>query len=1762
MPSEKVNLIPTPAARDRFWDQQLTQQLFTEDGFQAIFVPTVGGSGTAWQNREIVFALETEFPDNKFEIQEIGAGILESVTTKRSSPLAVLKIGAISEPMKKGSAEPVKDGARWYENEEMSTVINRLMEQVYKDKQGNLPEDKRVKADLLRIETLDDLLGVWMLGTPPGFDGISFTPSPDVTPLTSLTVNADRTLIYAGIGGLGTTSEPELWEFDDSKNLWTKLATTSSADTLTQFGGIHRLFFNAKDKLIYGILWQDFGDTQAGIEADATNADWICPPARLFWWDPVNDSGFLNDSDHSKAIPNFWPGTWDVREMFALDSLAEIGVKKSGGVGPTVNGAIHNEAFVYKLDPKASVGNFSAFKYVHVPFAPVGQQGNPEEGDQERRRGVHRYHPQPSRNNYENDPLMGVWGNTLLNTAAGELIPETSFNATSNKVETTWAGATGITPPNGWTAITGGGAVPTFTVTAGVLTIAHDDPEDGMKITLAGLEDNMTVYRLRIDGALNFKLFVGNTDAADSVPYGPHGPVNSDPYSNAIPQANGDFYFSILKTDAIPGLGGAGAEDIHLRFLPVAPGTPITVNNLSLTVARHWDRWKDLNRQAGENIPLTGFGKIIAGVTVRRPTHMPGVGPSFELYDEDVDGISDRQNAPSQTPSSQRNEEVFLEFNFVGQDRRLIPSIGATAFHPMYGPSEQEDGISPDNSKRFVIGSGNILPAANTFNAASFSNEARIVDGAPHMTVTTAPAQWNGKGSNAADPADFQGGRAGHGYASVVAQAVGDRALDGTEDDNFSITGMIRYTNGQQGLFAFSQEADNGDGLILFAQFAGTKPLTDRKFEWGPTRSGRFGIKYSIFRCGTHGNFIDFDTGDTGGTGMMPTWRSLATQAPYITGGEEYVSIYPTAGDVDDAGNFYIGAIESHSQSVLFNGSNETSIHARSYIIKLAVGIGSFTVKADGASSYQYQSDSDASVYNNDGGGGTYGSMSDDYNGATGLAAAVNNTRKINSIFFNKNLTSNKWCAWVFRRDSLLSDPAGDSTPTVAIPCHELVLIDATVNKLVIIDHDVADGVNMDAAGFYGFTSTLGNFAPTKTDLGTEVGTWYFRLKKPAPNFSPLEDLGRGIQLCYYFNDSGGNAIGGQFWDKKHDATTSKVVYFDEAFLGNKQAVTVLLDLGLETERETIFSSFDHYLAHYQISSVGRKDLVFGSSRSFFRIDELDVDPILALFDFEGLKIFDAMAKLAQAHNFIFGFDVDKFFIVSKDLKDPVTYDISGDEGDIIDLEKAADNDIRNVISIQPYSPVIQDVDWEITHVGDDTVLLDLTLFNGDLILNIKTHKAVSLSLICTRKGRLIMDEFGEGGSEEPVDSITDPENRLIPLFKWRTSANVKTVVLLRTITATETTLFLNSVFASGKDPIGIGEIVIFTDPVTYEQIGRVITEIDNDSNKVIIEVGPGFPVDRLTPLTVVSANVGGSLDINSKSLVSNYSKAYSDEGVCVIQSITSGFPTDLIVNNVSIFRDFEFKPYTKEGYKHYSFLVTTSGSIVAENKDLPPGAPTTEQTEPTAWIASVDMDAQKITLNGDYSGFKVGDVLRIHYALTPPILIKQIEEEGPLEPPPYTGLIQDLPGGLASWHWVTDEVTDHFNVGDIISFFFKGIKLVKDSGALYTGVDAVSVSKYGQRPWVFPDNRFMPYRWVEHWVAKFLGEYGHPKYKVSLTIPFKDNLTFMNPAGTLLRKLKITDSIMFPNMEGFSVQGFIGELEVNLKNYVVKLTTRTEEKY
>ena len=446
--------------------------------------------------------------------------------------------------------------------------------------------------------------------------------------------------------------------------------------------------------------------------------------------------------------------------------------------------------------------------------------------------------------------------------------------------------------------------------------------------------------------------------------------------------------------------------------------------------------------------------------------------------------------------------------------------------------------------------------------------------------------------------------------------------------------------------------------------------------------------------------------------------------------------------------------------------------------------------------------------------------------------------------------------------------------------------------------------------------------------------------------------------------------------------------------------------------------------------------------------------------------------------------------------------------------------------------------------------------------MNIKSHKALSMNLICTRLGRLIMNE----ADTEVVDAITNPEDRYIPLFRWKTNAPTKSVVLTRELDSTSTTVYLNTVFASGNDPVVEGDILIFIDQITFEQVGRVIIGINTSLSRIVLETEVGFNVDRLTPLIIVSSHVGSTVNSDNKSLVSAYGNSYSDDGVCVIQSISSeviqsNTHTTLVVNNIAPFRNFKFKLYNTASYKHYSFLTTTYGNSQMRAANLRPGSLGATNNLPIYWIYDVDEDAMNIKLSGINTAFQEGQVLKLHYALQPATLIKQIDN-GSIEPPPYTGVVQDLPGGIASWHWVCDEITDKFNIGDIINFHFKGIKLVKDAGAIYTGANMKSVKQYGERAWSFPDNRFMSHDLSEHWIATYLNAYAHPRYKIVVKTPFIEDISFMNPAGSLLRQITVIDEIMFPGMEKFSTSGYLKNLSINLKNFSLTLEYSSEEQY
>ena len=1169
---------------------------------------------------------------------------------------------------------------------------------------------------------------------------------------------------------------------------------------------------------------------------------------------------------------------------------------------------------------------------------------------------------------------------------------------------------------------------------------------------------------------------------------------------------------------------------------------------------------------------------------------------------------------PLITWEGQRNEEMVMEFNGIAQDRRNLSQIGSDGIHPMFGPNDLEDGLQPDVSRRNQVGSRNIdnnssidmtddTTAFNNkygFTDSFYANEAYIADIGPHQT-TGVDGFGNGLSPTAgiqrlnADDGAAQTSNQGFGYGSVIVQGLGERSA--RERDEDEIYGAVRYTNGQKGCFVFNQEADSGKGVIIFQQFNGTAPADGSRFRWDPDatsgQTGHFDLKWSFYKCD------DSSTGDITDTLVAPVSRTVSAVTPH-----SYTKIptYGTAACSGEGGNVFIASHESRTHSALYTGSNEDDILNRTFIHRVALGTGTFS--AAGVSTTKiYDSSSDASVYNGDMDGSTDSARFGNYFASNNGADAANKTRKILELYYSSDLSTNTngtngLFGSSFKRDSILAE-FGDTG--VYEPCHEVFVWAGTSNALKILDHDIQNGTSYDAVGFTGFTNTEGKLGASELEIGSNKGIVYFRLQKATPAPGTVRDqVSIGIKVNYLYSASAGTFNAGNFIDDLTVANTKRL-YGNEGMIAHGQSVTGLIDKGSENEREGIFTAFDDYRGWYQTSQRAKSKFAFGSIKHFFKIDDREVDPRVELADFTGLKGFDVVSKLATANNMVFGFDVESFFLINRDAKTN-THTIEGLDGDIINLKKSVDNDIRNVISLQPFRPQVKDIEWEVTHVGGEEVLADEQLFNGEFTITPNTHRESSINLICTRQGRLTKDSLTDSAANA-VDSITNLGSRpLIPLFKWRTHSPTKQVVLMKDMSDSDAACFVNTLFASGKRVIKIGEIVIFTNPTTFEQVGRVIVNVDTAKNKITLETTPGFEVLAGTPLNVVTAHTGGNKTSDGNSNVTNYGIRYSDEGVSVITAVddvntvhgvcsggnyshydakttceAAGHTwtpvTRLTVNNIRPFASSKITGYSPEDYKHYSYLVTTLSTSQLQAVTLPDQADsalataTTNAataigtTSPTAWVKAIDETNAYIYLHGTYPAFSVGDTLNAHYAMAPATLIMQTED-GAIQPPPYTSVQQDLPEGLGTWSWKCDSTSDKFNDKAIINLKFQGIRLEKDSGSIYTVADSTSIAKYGQRPWNFPDNRFIRHDKSEYWGSKYLKEYGDPKYAIDMVIPFDPTLTFTTPAANALRTIKVIDEIMFPGISGFSVSGYLREITNNVKSLTTSIKFRTDEKY
>jgi len=210
--------------------------------------------------------------------------------------------------------------------------------------------------------------------------------------------------------------------------------------------------------------------------------------------------------------------------------------------------------------------------------------------------------------------------------------------------------------------------------------------------------------------------------------------------------------------------------------------------------------------------------------------------------------------------------------------------------------------------------------------------------------------------------------------------------------------------------------------------------------------------------------------------------------------------------------------------------------------------------------------------------------------------------------------------------------------------------------------------------------------------------------------------------------------------------------------------------------------------------------------------------------------------------------------------------------------------------------------------------------------------------------------------------------------------------------------------------------------------------------------------------------------------------------------------------------------------------------------------------TDPVAWVKSLDAENLQITLDKNYSGvFSKGDVLKAHFAM-PPATDKR-------DASPLQSIISTLPGGLGTLTWMVDPTTDRFNINDVINIKFEGLTLTKEAGSIYTAADIKSIGRYGEKAYQVPDNRFINFANVESRAIQYLKEYGQPSYRISVTMPFDTDITFVVPGTGLLRQVAVIDPVMLKGFKDFKVSGRLESASINPSTFMMKLEFRTDQK-
>lgn len=520
------------------------------------------------------------------------------------------------------------------------------------------------------------------------------------------------------------------------------------------------------------------------------------------------------------------------------------------------------------------------------------------------------------------------------------------------------------------------------------------------------------------------------------------------------------------------------------------------------------------------------------------------------------------------------------------------------------------------------------------------------------------------------------------------------------------------------------------------------------------------------------------------------------------------------------------------------------------------------------------------------------------------------------------------------------------------------------------------------------------------------------------------------------------------------------------------------------------------------------------------------VNARVELADFSGLSRWEAISKLAQAYDYITGFDREgNFFFIPRvyDVdSDSIAYTFSEASGEFfpkVSIESGYD-EIYNKVVCTPSYVKVGDLSYELQIVPRDTSEIEvggLTYTEEDTIVQ---DEDIALSQI-TPKQNTIRLVCVDGG-----DVIT---HNNFPRFKWTYEGRQIQVRFAHDIDSGATSFYISSVYSGSDidDMVTAGDFIIVVNPDTDVDVVRRIVSADSDTNSITIDSAFGVAISAGTEAVVVKSNVSDSSNTRTK---------WSDEGVAYVvyndqipnstDTLVLNSVRDLSVDTLIQVKDTICRVKSVNRTDSYIKLKLANGTeadtvLPYDFGDQSNIVGTTIRAWFSPYVKVNDTSNKFQEIGG--SGIKMR--------------INPVRESSVIPGPSF------------------------FKEGDTFVIKSEGFVSEPHPSERHVYVNQSSISLYGERKYELETNRFYQRYLSKYNVYRIGSNYKHPRYKI--TINYGRLLGWFDLIyNGDFAQIKVISPRLFPRSPGFSRTGVVREVEFNLNSGSTRMVIKDLEPY